>query len=326
MAEAQATRAPEGGFAAAHAAGADWREALEAALDALGAPPEGANLGWVYATDALAGDLESVVGRLRQRTGVSDWIGTVGTGVSACGVELHDRPALALLVGAFPAEAVRVFGPLTGDLDSFAANHGAWVERQTPFFGIVHADPRTPELTELVAGLSARTSAFLVGGLTASRGAFAQVSGRVSQGGLSGALFAPEIEVVAGLSQGCSPIAPARRVTRGEGNVVMEIDGRPAFEVFTEDIGELLARDLSRVAGYVYAAFPVAESDTGDYLVRNMTGIDAKRGWLAVDHQVEPGQRIMFCRRDHEAAVTDLKRMRADVKPRAPRPPRAGVY
>ena len=187
-------------------------------------------------------------------------------------------------------------------------------------------DPRTPGLTDLVAGLSARTSAFLVGGLTASRGAFAQVCGRVSQGGLSGALFAPEIEVVAGLSQGCSPIAPARRVTRGEGNVVMEIDGRPAFEVFTEDIGELLARDLRRVIGYVYAAFPIAESDTGDYLVRNLTGIDAERGWLAVGHQVEPGQRIMFCRRDHEAAVADLKRMLADVKRRATRPPRAGVY
>ncbi|MDZ7621339.1 MAG: hypothetical protein U5O69_02515 [Candidatus Competibacteraceae bacterium] len=35
-----------------------------------------------------------------------------------------------------------------------------------------------------------------------------------------------------------------------------------------------MAADLSRVAGHVHAALPIAGSDTGDYLVRNLLGID----------------------------------------------------
>jgi small ligand-binding sensory domain FIST len=332
MVEALARRAADGGFAAAHAAGEDWREVVEACLGALAPLPEGANLGWVYATDALEGDFERIVEALRAGTGLSQWIGTLGTGISACGVELHDRPALAVLVGALPEDSFRLFRPVSGDFGPFAARHGAWVEAQTPFFGIVHADPRIPNLADVVADLSARTSAFLVGGLTASRGEFPQVvegpetSGGLVHGGVSGALFASGLEVVSGLTQGCSPIAPSRTVTEAEGNVIMAIDDRPAYEVFAEDIGELLARDLRRVAGYIFVAFPVAESDTGDYLVRNLTGVDMERGWLAVGHLVQPGQRVMFCRRDHAAAVEDMKRMLADVKRRSERPPRAGLY
>ncbi len=326
MAEALARRAPDGGFAAAHAAGEDWREVVDACLGALAPLPEGANLGWVYATDALEGDFDRIVEALRAGTGIAQWIGTVGIGISACGIEPHDRPALAVLVGALPDDGFRVFEPVTGDLGDFATKHGAWVEAETPFFGVVHADPRTPNLADAIAGLSERTSAFLVGGLAASRGGFPRVPGGAAEGGVSGALFAPGIEVVTGLTQGCSPIAPARTVTEAEDNIIMAIDGRPAYEVFAEDIGELLARDLRRVAGYIYVAFPVTESDTGDYLVRNLTGVDMERGWLAVGHRVEPGQRVMFCRRDHAAAVKDLKRMLADVKRRATRPPRAGLY
>ncbi len=326
MAESGSSAAADGAFKAAHAAGEGSQEVTRACLDALGPPPAGANLGWVYATDALAADLESIVARLRAATGVEDWLGTLGTGVSACGVEYHDRPALSLLLGTLPADSFRLFEPVGGSLDDFEAHHGQWIAERTPYFGTVHGDPRTAGLPQILAGLSARSSAYLVGGLTASRGEMWQVAGRVGQGGLSGALFAPEVQVAAGLSQGCTPIGPRRRVTEAEGNVVKAIDERPALEVFYEDIGELLARDLNRIAGYIYVAFPIAESDTGDYLVRNLTGIDVDQGWIGVGHLVEAGDSIQFCRRDHAAAVEDLKRMLADVKGRAGGRPRAGLY
>ena len=83
---------------------------------------------------------------------------------------------------------------------------------------------------------------------------------------------------------------------------------------------------MRRIAGYVYVAFPITESDTGDYLVRNLTGIDQERGWLGVGHDVAAGDRIQFCRRDHDAAVEDLERMLADVKQRCDGPPQAGLY
>ncbi len=108
--------------------------------------------------------------------------------------------------------------------------------------------------------------------------------------------------------------------------MIAAIDGQPALEVFKEEIGELLAHDLRRVGGYIFAAFPIPDSDTGDYLVRNLTGIDPNQGWISVAEPVEAGRRIQFCRRDHDAALTDLKRMVRDVKARAGAAPRAGLY
>ncbi len=326
MVESGSLTGPDAAFRAAYGAGEGWQDSLQACLDALAAPPEGANLGLVYATDMLADHLHDIVARLRAATGVGDWLGTVGTGVSACGLELHDRPAVVVLVGAVPAEAYRVFEPVSDGLGTFEARHGPWIAERTPYFGIVHGDPRTAGLPDLLTGLSALSASFLVGGLSASRGEMWQVAGEVARGGLSGALFAPELKVVTGLSQGCTPIGPRRTVGDAENNIVKTIDGRPAVEVFVEDIGELLARDLRRIGGYVYVAFPIAESDTGDYLVRNLTGIDMNKGWLGVGHTVAAGDPIQFCRRDHQAAVKDLKRMLADVKRRTEGVPRAGLY
>ncbi|MFQ5773699.1 MAG: FIST N-terminal domain-containing protein [Kiloniellaceae bacterium] len=329
MAEPAAVTA--GGFKAAHAAGEDWGTTVKACLDSLGELPAGANLGFLYATDTLADDLPSILTFLRGRTRIEHWVGSVGYGVAASGVEYHDRPALAVLATAFPEDAFRVFEPVTagaadGGLDAFKAAHGDWLARHRPIFGIAHGDPRNREIGRIVAEVAAESSTFLVGGLTASRADFAQVAERITDGGLSGVLFAPELPVAAGLTQGCSPIGAQHTVTEAEENVIMEIDDRPALDVFKEDIGELLAHDLRRVGGYIHVAFPVAGSDTGDYVVRNLTGLDLARGWLAVGEPVEPGRRLMFCRRDHDSATRDLKRMVRDVKKRSGPGPKAAVY
>ena len=324
MAEPRGSRAA--GFKSAAATGGDWAAAAKDCLDALGALPQGANLGLLYATAELANHLGDILAFLQARTGVEDWSGTVGLGVAASGTEYHGVPALAVLVAALPGDGYRILPTLRDSLEPLRQSCGAWLAQRTPLFGIAHGDPRNPHVAEIVASLSNETSVFLAGGLTASQSGFPQIAGGVTEGGLSGVLFAPELPVVCGLSQGCTPIGGVRSITEAEDNVIKSIDGRPAFEVFREDIGELLARDLSRVAGYIFAAFPIAGTDTGDYLVRNLTGIDPERGWIAVGETVAAGQPIMFCRRDHAAAVEDLKRMLADVKKRAGGAPKAALY
>jgi small ligand-binding sensory domain FIST len=165
-----------------------------------------------------------------------------------------------------------------------------------------------------------------VGGLASSHGALDQVADQVVHGGLSGVLFAPSVAVATGLSQGCSPIGPVHRVTAARENVLFEIDGRPALEVFKDDIGEVLARQLQKVAGYIHAALPVTGTDTGDYLVRNLIGIDPERGWLAIGEQVTAGDRILFVRRDRAAAEEDLVRMIRRVKRGTAAAPKAALY
>lgn len=326
--------APQPRFAAAHAVGetaADWGRLALDCIAQLGPIAGTARLGFLYVTDALAAHLAEIAAFLRQSSGVKTWAGTVGVGIAASGVEYFDRPAMAVLVTSLPPEAWRLIPALDGasaPLEPLTA----WAAQATgplsgPPLGVVHADPRNPQLPTLVAGLAESVSGFLVGGLASSRDAMDQVAGHeVVRGGVSGVLFAPNVAVATGLSQGCSPIGPTRTVTAARQNVLFEIDGRPALDVFKEDIGEVLARQLQKVAGYVHAAFPVTSDDTGDYLVRNLIGIDVGRGWLAVGEQVAPGDRVLFVRRDRTAAEEDLVRMIGRLKRGVAGTPKAGLY
>lgn len=327
-------------FAAAAAAGHDWEAATKACLDRLG-PVDGCNLGFVYVADTLAGDMAAIVTLLRAATGIRDWAGSVGVGVlgGAGGKsdgELFDKPAVAVLAAQLPAEAYRLFPMLTEDTAPLARAAGGWLDRNGGPIAYIHADPRCEKLPHLLSALSDNLGAFVVGGLTSSRGAYPQAtipgstavmpSGPVAEGGVSGVFFSQGAGVMVGLSQGCVPIGPRRLVTSCQENVLIEIDGRPALEVLKEDIGPDMARDLRHIGHVIHAALPVAGADTGDFLVRNLVGVDPNHGWVAIGERVEDGQSLMFVRRDQEAAETDLRRMLAKLKKRAGGAPKGGLY
>jgi small ligand-binding sensory domain FIST len=122
------------------------------------------------------------------------------------------------------------------------------------------------------------------------------------------------------------PLGEKHRISSCQGNIASELDGRPALDVFKEDIGEVLAKDLSRVAGYIFAGLPVSGSDTGDYLVRNLIGIDPEQNLVAVGDILEEDATIMFCKRDADAAREDMVRMLQDLRKRATGEIKGGVY
>lgn len=317
-------------FRAAHAAGADWREAVEACLAELksATPPAGTDpLGFLYLTDVIADHASGVLDRLRDATGVGDWIGVTGMAIlgnSARGAgEYFDQPAVSVLIADLPRDSFRVF---PGRGDDAAGAGSEWFEAQRPNVAVVHADPRAQRLPMMLDRLAEASGAYLVGGLASSRGPMVQIAGEVSEGGASGAWMSSSINLVAGLSQGCSPIGPAHVATTAQKNVVMEIDGRPALDVFKEEIGEMLARNLERCANFIYAALPVGGSDTGDYLVRNLMGIDPNKGWIAIGDQIETGDGIMFTKRDRSTARDDLVQMLEKLKKRVSRPIQGGLY
>jgi small ligand-binding sensory domain FIST len=318
-------------FKQAHAGGGDWAEIARDCARQLDPLPEGANLGFIYVTDHLADDLASILTFLRQTSGIEDWAGTIGLGVCAGGQEYHDEPAAVALVGAFPEDSFKVFPVLRSGLSDMPAATRGWTDAGAAPFAVVHGDPHNNRLPEILEETASGLSSFLVGGLTASRGDAAQVAGSITEGGVSGGgvsgvLFRPEVQVATGLSQGCTPVGEPRQVTEAEGNIIMSIDGKRALDVMKADIGELLSRNLERVAGYIHAAFPVPGSDTRDYLVRSLLGIDMERGWIAVGGEVEAGDRIMFVRRDPISAEQDLADMVNGLKARLPSEPKGGLY
>lgn len=326
-------------FRAACATGTDWGPTVKACLDRLGSV-EGCNLGFLYITDGLAEYATSIVTLLRGITGIRDWVGTVGIGVCANGEEIFDEPAIAVMAAHLPEDGFRLFPVVKGDLEPLRRVAGGWLDKHGAALALVHADPRNQQLASLVASLSESTNAFLVGGTSASRGEFPQFTvpagyaaapgvtgtGPVSDGGVSGVLFAPSVAVATARTQGCQPIGPKRTITASDDNVILEIDGRPALEIFKEDIGPDLANDLRRVAGTICAGLPIAGSDTQDYLVRDLIAIDPRAGWLSIAERVTTGQTILFTRRDRESAEADMRRTLANLKKRVKTPPKGAVY
>lgn len=314
-------------FRYAHAAADDWREIADLCLERLGPVPAAANLGFLYVTDTLADDLESLLGRLRLATGVRSWVGAVGIGVCATGTEYYEDPAAALMLGEFPPDGFRVFPAQRDELDGFDEEHGEWIAARRPLLGLVHGDPTEGMSEDLIRELAERTTAgFLVGGLASSRGTTYTIADGLHRGGLSGVLFGEGIGLITRLSQGCSPVGPHRTITKAQRNIVIALDGRPAVDVLKEDIGPELAGDLMRIGGRVFVGLPIVGSDTGDYLVRNLVGLDPNEGLLAVGDMVEPGRDLIFCRRDAATAREDLDRMLRSLAGRLSGPPRGGVY
>ncbi|MAT64551.1 MAG: histidine kinase [Gammaproteobacteria bacterium] len=304
-------------FRYGHSAGADWEQAAEQCLRQLGYIPPETNLGFLYVTDEHAAILPSILEHFREQTGIRDWVGTVGMGICATGVEYYETPAMAVMVGALGPEDYRILPTLQSlemnELDAL----DDWLAGSAAHLGIVHGDPRNAAGPELIERLAARLpGGFLVGGLSSSRDQEPQIANRIVQGSLSGVVFSDRVRVVTGLSQGCTPIAGKHEITECERNVISRIDGRPALDVFYEDIGEILARDLNRVAGYIFAGLPLQGSDTADYLVRNLVGVDTRNKLLAVGDLLQPGQEIQFCRRDGASAWEDLERMLRDLQER----------
>jgi small ligand-binding sensory domain FIST len=316
-------------FRYAHAAGEDWSDAVGQVIDALAAAPVSAagNLGFLYVTDAITAHLDDVLDAVQEATGVEHWVGAIGIGICATGVEYYERPAVTAMIADLPEGAFRVFPTVVKDLDAFDRDQRAWLGSAQPYLGLVHSDPVNPATESLIRQLAARTATgFLVGGMASARDDARIVADRTGDGGLSGVLFTDAIGLQTSLTQGCSPIGPHRRITAAQRNILVELDGRPALDVFKEDIGEILARDIARVGGYIFAGLPIPGSDTGDYLVRNLVGVDMGQKLVAIGDLVEEGQEMMFCRRDANTAREDLSRMLARLKRRLAGPPRGGIY
>lgn len=316
-------------FASASCFDDHWRDNVDSLVGGL-AGAKG-RLGVLYTAESFVPHLGAMLSVLRERTGVTDWVSAAGYGVIASGQEHFGEAGATALVLDLPADGYRLF---SGDADTgvrLAANHADWIAEATMPLAITHVDPRHEDAMTAVEELASQTGGFLIGGLTAASGDTPHQSGgadSVGGGCLSGVALSPmAVEVATALSQGCTPLGEAHTVTRARDNILIELDGRPALDVMIEEIGPELASDLRRIGGIIFAALPVAGSDTADYTVRNLVGIDPERKVVAIAQSVPEGDPVLFCRRDRDSAVQDMRRMTGDLKRRVGnRAIRGGLY
>ncbi|MET0542856.1 MAG: FIST C-terminal domain-containing protein [Variovorax sp.] len=329
-------------FPSGHATHPQWRMAAGLVLAQLRAQmalpsyAQSPTLGLLYITDVYGPEAQDILDHLgAELPEITDWAGTVGIGISANNAEYFDEPALSVMLCELPSDQYRVFSgvaPLgSAEMSGFEANTA-----------LVHADPETPDLSELIGDLAVRTdTGYLFGGLASGRAGALQfaiggngnirghgAAGGVFSGGLSGVVFGEGVRLVSRVTQGCQPLSGSagreREITSADGNVLLTLDGEPALDVLLAGLDVSL--DEPQAAIDAVRATLVGLADAGsegmrrtgdlgaDVLVRHIIGLDPVRRGIAIADQAEAGMRMTFCRRSAQAARADLMRICAEIR------------
>jgi len=330
-------------FASAAASGADWREAAKAVLEKLESiQTEGKafNLGFIYITDKLSDDAESILNLFKSVLGIEHWVGANGVGICAPGESFIDEPAISAMIGQFDEDAFCTFPADSGEM---VETLGAWKREHDPMLVIAHGDPMAKEDPAItIQSLNNTIPGFMVGGLSSSRNTQVQIADEIQEDGVSGVVFESSIAVSTILSQGCEPIGDVHTITRSDEHTILELDDEKAVGVFERNIRDVALRkvgsdpdeilvdelDIESVEdmpqefhgllkGDFHVAFPVSESDQNDYLVRNIMGLDPDEGSITVAQYLSNGERVMFVHRDENTVRKDLSESLVKLRKRA---------
>jgi hypothetical protein len=134
--------------------------------------------------------------------------------------------------------------------------------------------------------------------------------------GVAYALLSGEAKASWDIGIGYMPIGGERTVTRSQGNVIYEIDGKPALEVLQEYLpGRALAEDWRRYAiSCVLCLRAPSYMEDEEYVVRTILSVDATDGSATVQTEVPEGSSVWMSSRDQEKVTTGLDRVADHIK------------
>ncbi len=291
----------------------------EAIADALAAAGGAAQAFLLFST--VHHDPRAVLAGALRAAGDAPVIGGQGTGVLTGDQEIEDGPGVVAM--AFARGVDLRATPLGVARDEQArAGFAAMI---TDGYS-VHPEKAAASLQQILPAGSSIVGGLVVG-KAGVRPAYRWHQAEVFAGGFCGLHVSGARAPLVGVAQGCKPIGAALTVTEARGNVIAELDGRPAFAAFAEVARPLLS-DLPRAAQTLFLAIPDGNGDVEDaYVVRGILQFEPEAGLLAVSEPIAEGTRIRFALREAYAARENLRKMIERMAGElAGKPPRLGVY
>ncbi len=134
--------------------------------------------------------------------------------------------------------------------------------------------------------------------------------------GVSFALCSGSARLAYAVNHGCTPLGSERRVTRTEGNIIYEIDGRPVLDVLREYVTSDDIEDWAKTFTTIPLGFSTPNEMRGydEYLVRVMTANDAETGSIRIPAEVANGTPVWIMRRDADKIAAGVERLGDDLK------------
>jgi small ligand-binding sensory domain FIST len=311
-------------------------EVVERAQESLGTA---ANFGILFISAAFASEYSRLMPLLKERLSVPILIGCSGGGIIGVdsggkAQEVEVEPALSLSLAYLPEVKIHAFHVTAEELPDLDSSPDAWVKvigvspEEQPHF-ILLADSMFSKVNDLLQGLDfAYPGSIKLGGL-ASANAMGANNGlffnyQLQREGIVGVALSGKISVETIVAQGCRPIGQTYRVTEGERNILLGLEaqtdaeigrsnsqGRAPLTVLQELIQAMSEEDRalaqhSLFVGVARNAFKQT-LEPGDFLIRQVLGVDPRVGAIAIGDRVRPGQRIQFHLRDADASAEDLR-------------------
>jgi hypothetical protein len=136
--------------------------------------------------------------------------------------------------------------------------------------------------------------------------------------GVSYALLSGKARAGWAISHACIPIGGERIVTRSKGNIIYEIDGKPAMEVFKEYIPEGTLTDDRDWFPYAISLSLCFKAPSymkdEEYVIRGMPVVSMADGSITVQTEVPEGTSVWLSSRDKEKVSNGFDRMAAQIK------------
>jgi hypothetical protein len=304
------------------------REAAQQALEKAGVDrPE-----FVFMFASIGYDQPSLLRAVREATGDAPL-----TGCSVEGTidgDEADESGFSVLITAISSDELRWTNGLATGLNANSCALGKRVaEDLLPHLSadtiglFIFPDGLTYDIDNFFAGLegdlpSDRFLPIWGGGagnnLNLGKPTYQYCDDEVVSDGVSYALLSGEARPAWAIGHSLIPIGGERIVTRSEGNVIYEIDGKPATEVLKEYLPEdALTEDSDwlRYAISLALSFraPSYMKDE-EYVVRGVPQLSLTDGSISVQTEVKEGTSIWFSSRDKEKITTGFDRMAAQIK------------
>ena len=291
-------------------------------------PPQGAassdagiDLAILFVSAAFASDYPRIPPLLQdmlpKQTAI---VGCSGGGIVGNSSEVEGKPAIALSLARLPGVDVQPFhlaGDQLPDSDSPPDRWGRALglsQGAQPHF-LILADAFSSSISDLLQGLDfAFPSATKVGGLASGgrspNGNALFLNGDLYRNGTVGVALSGNIAVDAVVAQGCRPIGQTMQVSQAEKNVVLQLDEQSPLRVLQAMVNGLSDDDRQLVRTSLFAGLVMDEfketPEPGDFLIRNIIGIDPRTGAIAVGDRLRSGQRLQFHLRDAKTSDEDL--------------------
>ncbi len=248
-------------------------------------------------------------------------LGCSAAGVIGSGREVEGRPAVAACAASMPDVGIHTFEIERSDVPDMDAPPEAWKQligaptENCPAM-VLLPDPFSIPAGDLISGLDyAYPDTVKVGGLVSGGNAPGSNAlfkdGKVSAAGVVGAAFTGNLTVDAVVAQGCKPVGRPIVITGSNRNVIHTLDGDPPLEILRalfEKADDAERRLISSSLQIGILMDPLNDSFTaGDFLMRNVIGVDEKDGSMAIGELIQEGQVVQFHVRDATSADEELR-------------------